>query len=71
MSLKQPQTKEIDMEIIETDNIEIGDKVEQVYHGYVGRKATVVDIFVDEKGLTHVKTDDGFWVPKVFLKKIP
>lgn len=46
-----------------------GAKVEQVraeapeYQKYVGRKGTVVDAIVDEKGQTHVQTDDGMWCP--------
>ena len=46
-----------------------GKRVEQVrceapeFREFVGRKGVVVDSFEDEKGQTHLKTDDGMWCP--------
>ncbi len=51
----------------------IGLRVEQVrcsspeYQKFVGRKATVVDAFTDEKGTIHIETDDGVWCPFFLL----
>lgn len=36
----------------------------------VGREATVVDSFEDEKGNEQVLTDDGIWCPGRFLEVI-
>lgn len=48
----------------------IGKRVEQVrcespeYQKFVGRKGTVDDAIVDEKGQAHVRTsEDGVWCP--------
>lgn len=47
----------------------IGQTVEQVrcdapeYSKFVGRRSKVVEAFEDEKGQTHVKTEDGVWCP--------
>lgn len=36
----------------------------------VGRVATVEEEFVDEKGVTHVATDDGYWCPQDLLEVV-
>lgn len=48
----------------------LGKRVEQVrcespeYQKFVGRKGTVDDAIVDEKGQVHVRTsEDGVWCP--------
>ena len=47
----------------------IGKRVEQVkaseiaFQFHVGRVATVVESFTDEKDQIHIKTDDGIWCP--------
>ena len=51
----------------------VGRRVEQVrcmapeYQYRVGRKGTVEETIVDEKGQTHCKTDDGVWCPSHLL----
>jgi hypothetical protein len=48
----------------------VGARIEQVrceapeYRKFVGRKGTVSEAFLDEKGQVHVKTEeDGVWCP--------
>lgn len=57
-------------------DLAIGDQVKQnrCRHSYdstfVGRESKIVNMFVDENGTTHVKTEDGIWCPIDLLDKV-
>ncbi len=54
----------------------LGKKIEQVrasapeFEHRIGRKGTVIDAFMDEKGNYHVQTDDGVWCPVALIAVI-